>query len=439
MASYPGTVGATPIAGAGPGLERISRILAHLGDPQLDFPTIHVGGTSGKGSTAAMAAAILTAAGLRTGLHLSPHLQILNERFQIDGRPAPTTTLLRLWELRVKPALDRAGRESVWGPATYFEALVALAFCLFADEKVDAAVVEVGLGGRIDATNVLAARVAVLTSIGLDHTEILGDTVEAIARDKAGIIKAGQTVVSGVTQASARAIVAERCRESGAVLWQQGRDFGLIDEGEDAFGVWLPGASYSGLHVPMPGDFQRENADCAVAAAYAFTGGLPETTVRQGLMTATLPGRMERVQSGPVVILDGAHNEDKMRAAAKAMERYGGRRRVVVLAVKSDKAYRDMLPLALAGAHRLVVTRFGGHGGRGPVEPEVLAAAARELFPDLPVSVERDPMDALGAAMAAAGPSGLVWVTGSLYLAGEVRERWQPAEDLIVEAEEGWG
>ena len=189
----------------------------------------------------------------------------------------------------------------------------------------------------------------------------------------------------------------------------------------------------------MLGDFQRQNAACAVAAAHAFTGGLSEAAVRQGLMVATLPGRLERVQTGPVVILDGAHNEDKMRAAAGAMaQRFAGRRRVVVMAVKSDKSYRDMLPLALAGADRLVVTRFGGHGARGPVEPAVLAAAARDMFPDLPVSVEQEPLDALGVAMAAAGPSGVVWVTGSLYLAGEVRERWQPAEDLIVEAEEGW-
>ena len=148
---------------------------------------------------------------------------------------------------------------------------------------------------------------------------------------------------------------------------------------------------------------------------------------------------MERMQTGPVVMLDGAHNEDKMRAAAGAMaQRFPGRRRVVVLAVKSDKAYRDLLPLALAGADQLVVTRFGGHGARGPVEPDVLAAAARALFPDLPVSVEQEPMEALGRAMAAAGPSGVVWVTGSLYLAGEVRERWQPEDDLIVAAETGW-
>jgi dihydrofolate synthase/folylpolyglutamate synthase len=169
-------------------LERITHLLSLLGNPQDQFASIHVGGTSGKGSTAAMISAMLTSAGLHTGLHLSPHLQILNERFQIDDRMAPTTLLARIWD-EMKPAIDRVAMESPWGAPSYFEAQAALAFMLFARQKVDVAVVEVGLGGSLDATNVLRSRVAVITSIGLDHTEVLGDTVELIARDKAGIIK----------------------------------------------------------------------------------------------------------------------------------------------------------------------------------------------------------------------------------------------------------
>lgn len=425
-----------PRGDAGPRLERIGRILALLGDPQRALTSIHVGGTSGKGSTATMISSILTAAGYRTALHLSPHLQVLNERFQIGDRMASTTRLAAVWDQEVRPAIARVAAESPWGPPSYFEAQVALAFALFAREKVDVAVVEVGLGGSLDATNVLAPRVTVITSIGLDHTEILGDTVEAIARDKAGIIKPGQTVVSGVAVPSARSIIAERCAQVGSRLWQVGAEVACMVNDGPVFSVRLPGRVYRGLSLSMLGDFQCANAACAVAAAHAFTGGLPVATVRSGLMRARVPGRMEVVQEHPTVVLDGAHNEDKMRAASEAMERhFGGRRRVVVLALKHDKAYNDILPHALAGADLAIVTVFGAKGPRGPIEAEALAGAARIAFPLLRVRVEPDPLAAVRAAMAAAGPDGVVWVTGSLYLVGAVRTLWQDPEALILAAE----
>ena len=416
-------------------LERIAHLLALLNNPQDQFASIHVGGTSGKGSTAAMISAILTGAGLHTGLHLSPHLQILNERFQIDDRMAPTTLLARIWD-EMKPAIDQVTKESPWAAPSYFEAQVALAFTLFARQKVDIAVVEVGLGGSLDATNVLRSRVAVLTSIGLDHTEVLGDTVELIAQDKAGIIKPGQAVISGVLPASAQAIIAARCAAQGATLWQLGSDFHLEATGNETFRVDLPNRSYEDLCLTMRGDFQLANAACAVAAAHAFTGGLPDHVVRQGLRRALIPGRVEEVQQNPTVILDGAHNEDKMRAAAAAVNKYySGKRRVVVLAVKSDKAYRDMLPYALAGAHQLIITAFSAKGPRGPVDPQALAQTAAQVAPNLPISVVLPPRRAVDQALAAAGADGLVWITGSLYLAGEVRQRWHPWRQLILQAQ----
>jgi dihydrofolate synthase / folylpolyglutamate synthase len=416
-------------------LERVIFLLDLLNNPQDRFASIHVGGTSGKGSTATMISAILTGAGLHTGLHLSPYLQILNEGFQIDDRVAPTTLLARIWD-EIKPAVDRAARESPWGAPSYFEALVAMVFVLFAQQKVDAAVVEVGLGGSLDATNVLHSRVAVLTSIGLDHTEILGDTVELIAQDKAGIIKPGQQVISGALIESAQSIIAARCAAQGATLWQLGRDFHVRATGDCTFRVDLPGRSYGDLRLAMRGDFQLANAACAVAAAHAFTGGLPDDIVRQGLRRAFIPGRVEEVQQNPTVVLDGAHNEDKMRAAAAAMDKhYGGRPRMVVLAVKSDKAYRDMLPYVLAGASQLIVTAFGAKGGRGPVDPQALAQAAAQLAPDLPITVVLPARKAVDQALAAAGAGGLVWITGSLYLLGEVRQRWYPWRKLILEAQ----
>lgn len=423
-------------AGINMKLERISDLLRLLGDPQTAFPSIHITGTSGKTSTTTMAAAILTAAGHRTGLFVSPHLQVLNERFVLDGRPAPTSLLARVWE-RVRPAVAQVERASPFGRPSYFEAQVAMAFCLFQEQQVEAAVVEVGLGGTLDATNLLPARVAVLTSVGLDHTTILGDTVEQIGRDKAGIIKPGQTVVSGVSQPSVQRIVAERCAQQGATLWQRGAQFDAGLQPDGSIDVALPGARYTGLRVGLPGDFQHANAACAVAAAHAFSGGLDPRAVRAGLARAHVPGRMEQMQERPLVIIDGAHNPDKMHAAAHALQAaHPARRRVVVLALKSDKDYREVLGAALAGAAAAVLTRFHVSGPWRAFPPEELAQAARELFPDLPIQTSPEPLQAVELALQAAGPADLVWITGSLYLLGNVRERWHPSERIILDSEQ---
>lgn len=397
-------------------LERITRLLALLDNPHTRYPIIHVGGTSGKGSTCAMIAAILTAAGYRTGLHTSPHLQILNERYQIDGRPAPTSQLWPLLE-KMWPALEQVGREMPqFGRPSYFEAQVALGFMWLAQQGVDVAIIEVGLGGRLDATNVVPARVAVLTNVGLDHTAILGDTVEQIAADKAGIFKPGQIVVSGATQPSVRAIVAARCREVGAALrWV-----------EPPFSA----------EPALLGPFQQQNAAVAIAAARAFDLRLSDAAVAQGLQRAWLPGRLEKMQERPIVILDGAHNPDKMAAAAQAMAAlYPEQRRVVVLGLKSDKAVRDVLPLALPGAAALVATQFEVKGLWTPIPAAELAAQAQALFPDLLILIETDARQATRRAIALAGPDAVVWVTGSLYLVGDVREEWVSAESLIQSAE----
>jgi dihydrofolate synthase/folylpolyglutamate synthase len=416
-------------------LERISHLMRLLGDPQEDLPAIHITGTSGKTSTTTMAAAVLTAAGYRTGLFVSPHLQVVNERFLLDGRLAPTSMLAGVWE-RVKPAVAEVERENPFGRPSYFEAQVAMAFCLFQEQQVDAAVIEVGLGGTLDATNLVPARVAVLTSVGLDHTAVLGDTVEQIGRDKAGIIKPGQIVVSGVSQESVREIVAGRCAAQGATLWQRGAQFDAAEHPDGGLSVALPGARYDGLRVGMPGAFQAANAACAVAAVHAFSGGLDPRAVRAGLAQARVPGRMEVVQERPLVIIDGAHNPDKMRAAAAALQAaHGARRRVVVLALKSDKDYREVLGVALQGAAAAVLTRFHVSGPWACFPPETLAEAARELFPGLPLQTSPEPLQAVELALQGAGPDDLVWITGSLYLLGNVRERWHPSERLILDAE----
>lgn len=399
-------------------LERITHLLALLGHPHLAYPTLHVGGTSGKGSTATMLAAILTAAGYKTALHTSPHLQIFNERHQIDGWVAPTSTLARLLD-EMQPALMQVGADLPWGLPSYFEAQVALSFLWFARQEVDVAVVEVGLGGTLDATNVIPARVAVLTNVGLDHTNILGDTVEQIAADKVGIIKPGQIVITGVTQPSVRALVAARCAAVGATLWE----------------VTEPTA----YDLPLAGDFQRRNAAQAIAAAQAFVGEtLPPATLQAGLRQARLPGRLEVVAEEPLTILDGAHNPDKMAAAAAALvAAYPHQRRIVVMGMKSDKAIQEVLPLALAQAEVLVATQFYVKGLWQPMPAAGLAEVAQRLAPHVTPYVVPDPLQAVALAQSLARPTDMVWVTGSLYLVGDVRELWFPTPALVAQAEKG--
>lgn len=417
-------------------LERIVHLLDLLGNPQNAFRSIHVGGTSGKGSTATMISALLTSAGYRTGLYLSPHLQVLNECYQINSRMAATTDLADVFET-LKPAIGQVARENPFGPPSYFEVQTALAFALFARKEVDVAVIEVGLGGALDATNVLRPQVSVLTNVGLDHTEILGDTVELIAQHKAGIIKPGQIVISGFAQPSAQAIVQERCAVQGATLWQLGSDFTLHTQSDDTFAVAFPDKIYDDLRVNLHGDFQMTNAAYAVAAVHAFTRGVGASIVRDGLWQAVIPGRLERVQEDPTVILDGAHNPDKIGAAANAIAKsYGDRRRVVVLSLKSDKAYGDILPHVLTNTSALIVTAFADTGLWKACKPEILAGAAAELAPGLYIRIEPDPLQALQHAFALAGHDDLIWVTGSLYLIGDIREYWYPSAELLRQAEQ---
>lgn len=417
-------------------LERIAHLLDLLGNPHHAYPSIHVGGTSGKGSTSAMIASILTEAGYKTGLHMSPHLQIFNERHQINNIVAPTSYLAELYA-EVKPAIARVAAENPFGPPSYFEAHVALTFLLFQRQAVDVAVVEVGLGGRLDATNVLNAAVSVLTNVGLDHTAILGDSIEKIAWDKAGIIKPGQTVISGFWQETVREIVSQCCQEKDAKLLEIDHNFGYALNG-GTFNLSMPLHAYSDLSLGLKGDFQVINAACAVAAVQALPGfDVPESAIRTGLLKASIPGRVEVVQQTPLVVLDGAHNPEKMAAARQAIDKlYGDRRRITVLGLKSDKAAPDVLPYVLTGTDRLIVTQFQLDKTMWkPMNASALAQLSADLAPELPVEVVPDPMQAFERARTLATADDLIWITGSFYLVGNIREFWHPSPDLVAQAE----
>lgn len=400
-------------------LERIERLLALLGNPQREFRSIHVGGTSGKGSTAALIATGLQNLGYTTGLHTSPHLQILNESALINGHMAPTTKLLNLVEKHLNPAIETMRTEE--GAPSYFEALVALTFLYFAKAGVDVAVVEVGLGGRLDATNVLPAEVAVLTNVSLDHVAILGNSVAAITHEKAGIIKPNQHVILGTNEPTVLDIVTERCAAAGATLQ-------VVSEP-----VLSPVSGEKLAH-----DIRSLNLPTAVAAVSAFVGERVADSVWAAGEGLLLPARTEIVADEPVpVVLDGAHNPAKMRVANQFLcQTFPMRGRVVVVAMKQGKAVNEVLPIMLRDARILIASQFSASELWASVPAAELARLATEIAPSVQVITEPDPHKAVARALELVQADELLWITGSLYFAGEIRERWYPKAALLAAAEE---
>jgi dihydrofolate synthase/folylpolyglutamate synthase len=416
-------------------------LLAALGDPGNGLRVLHVAGSNGKGSTAAVAEAILRAAGHRTGLYTSPHLVDFAERIRIDGRPIGRRDLARL-VARVRPLCGAVAREVGRG-VTFFEATTAMAVLHFADAKVDVAVLETGLGGRFDATNAIAPAVCAITPIALEHQRQLGRTLAAVAREKAGILKRGVPAAIGLQAPAAREVIRRRARALGARLALQGRDFdctfGAASDlrarpvGAGAFDYRGIGTDLPGMRCGLPGPHQAANAALALAACeFLAEAGLSITAraMRAGVANVRWPGRMERVprpRGSPRVVLDGAHNPAAARALARALpEAFPHRRLRLVLAAMADKDLRALVrPLARA------VHRAGGSAiATAPAferaaDPRALAAILRAA--GVRTEVVRRAPDAVDRAIAGAGIDDLVLVTGSLYLVGEARAHLLPS------------
>jgi dihydrofolate synthase/folylpolyglutamate synthase len=398
-----------------PTLERMAALSHLMGDPQHAYPVIHITGTNGKGSTARMLTALLVAAGLSVGTYTSPDLQRLNERLSWNGEPIGDDPLVeQLAALALlEPLMEQA--------PSRFELLTAAAFRWFADVAVDAAVVEVGLGGRWDATNVADGQVAVVTNVSLDHAETLGPRLEDIAAEKAGIVKPGSTLVLGETEEDLATVF----RQAGAAaVWARGDDFACVGNrlavGGRLLDLRTPGADYDGLFLPLHGAHQGDNAAAAVAAAEAFFGGpLGEDVVAEALAGARSPGRMEVMRRRPLVIIDGAHNPAGAAAAADTLDEGFDQvaSRLLVVGMLQGREPVEMLRALEAGRTRLVVAC-------PPPSPRALptgevAAAARSLG----VEVTEAPTVAAAVRLALeeAAPDDLVLVTGSLYVAGAAR------------------
>ncbi|MGH8876851.1 MAG: bifunctional folylpolyglutamate synthase/dihydrofolate synthase [Stackebrandtia sp.] len=413
---------------------RIQALLELMGDPQKSFRAIHITGTNGKTSTARMIESLLRAHGLRTGRYTSPHLDSVRERISVDGEPIDEGRFTALFH-EIAP-LARLVDERFDESMTYFELTTALAFGAFADAPVDVAVVEVGLGGEEDATNVLGAEVAVATPIDIDHVRWLGETLTDIATAKAGIVHAGANLVTATQDPEAMIPLVERCHAVGAGLVAQGRKFDLGDRklavGGQQLSIQGPaGSVYDGVFLPLHGAHQAQNAAVALAATEMLLGaGEPKTldgdVVAEGFADVTSPGRLERVRTAPVVLLDSAHNPAGMAATVAAIEEeFGFRRLIAVVGVFGDKDAAGMLRLLRPVVDHLVLTESASERSQ-PVA--ALARAAAEVFDDDEVTVMPRLPDAIEAAVtlaeegeAAYGGAGVL-ITGSVHTAGEARK-----------------
>jgi dihydrofolate synthase/folylpolyglutamate synthase len=406
-------------------LDRMRAFLAACGNPEREFRSVHVGGTAGKGSTATMCAAILSAAGYKVGLHTKPHLHAVTERARIDGRPVTEERFAELIS-GMLTAIDTMA-SSEWGRPSYFELLVALAFRYFAEERVDVAVVEVGIGGALDGTNLITPLVAVLTNVGGDHADVLGDTIAEIANDKSGIIKDKIPAVTAADNPEAIAVIsaaAERKRAPLTVVQEASRieSIATDDPLVQRTRVSTQNREYT-FDLPLLGGFQLLNAATAIVACEQIVSALPfeAAAVTRGLESISLPGRVEYFPGRPSIIFDIAHSAEKAVALCQAIERHFPNRRLTfVCAIADGKDVPGMITAWEKLPAQFIFTTFPESHLR-PVRPYNLANAAQ--LHGLAARAVEDPEEALMLALRVAAAEDIVIVTGSTYLVGELR-RW---------------
>ncbi len=407
--------------GVKPGLERITGVLDFMGDPHLAYSVIHVAGTNGKTTVSRLISDILGAHGYRTGTFTSPHLHIVEERFAIDGRPMTTEEFAEAvndisWFVE---EYERRNGEGI----TYFEASAALALSAFASAAVDVAVIEVGLGGRWDATNVVDAEVSVITGIALDHAEYLGDTLAEIAAEKAAILDTDGTLVSGPLPAEAEGAVTARVAETTSKWLRYGDDFS-VEHTTLAVGGWLVDiegiyARYDDLYLPLHGRHQVTNLATAVAASEAFVGHALDAGALSTAVGATAqPGRIEVVHRHPLVIVDGAHNEQGFAGLAETLaEEFPDESYQLVVGLRGKRSASEIMEVLRGQIAHIWATAPADDAAHDPAD---LAAELSEALGVEATAVDTV-ADAMAAAMEAAGESGAVVVAGSLYVAGEAR------------------
>ncbi|MEO3973415.1 folylpolyglutamate synthase/dihydrofolate synthase family protein [Streptomyces sp. CAU 1734] len=416
-----------------PSVTRIAALMDVLGEPQRAYPSIHITGTNGKTSTARMIEALLSAFELRTGRYTSPHVQSITERISLDGAPISAEGFISTYE-DIKPYVEMVDAAQEYR-LSFFEVLTGMAYAAFADAPVDVAVVEVGMGGTWDATNVIDASVAVVTPISLDHTDRLGSTPAAIAGEKSGVVKQDATVILAQQPVDAAQIMLKKAVEVDATVAREGMEFGVVSREIAVGGQQLTlrglGGEYPEIFLPLYGAHQAHNAAVALAAVEAFFGigaehtrTLDPDTVRKAFAQVSSPGRLEVVRRSPTVVLDAAHNPAGARATADAVaEAFGFSRLIGVVGASDDKDVRGLLEAFEPIFAEVVVTRNSSHRA---MDADALAAVAVEVFGDDRVVVEPRLDEALEAAITLAEEESEfagagVLVTGSVITVGEAR------------------
>ncbi len=425
-------------------LARMEHLLQHLGNPHLAAPVIHVAGTKGKGSVSWLIAETLRRSGRRVGLYTSPHLLQIEERFLVDAQPClPSELALHIESLRAAEALTA---KSEHGPPTFFEMTTALAWALFAYRKTDVNVIEVGLGGRLDSTNVCQSNLSIITSISYDHQQQLGNTLSLIATEKAGIIKQNIPVISGARNCEAQAVIQKRCKTMGSELWEIGVDFNAAIRTKH---IWsqnhrerlpfvasrmdfiannpnLPMTNIDDCSLRMAGKHQSDNAALAIAAWYRLNGdgwSLPKTALLDALAQTQLSCRVELVSDEPAVVIDTSHNVASIEALTVALtDHFATSKKTIVFACSKDKEYEKMLDLLMPFAHRLIVTQFHNNPRSVPVERlEALAHEKSDSFKSVEILSAPSSKIAVEHALRSAIPDELICITGSFFLAAETR------------------
>lgn len=390
------------------GLSAVSGLMKRLGNPQSKYKSVLIAGTNGKGSTAAMLSSILSRAGLRVGLYTSPHLSDFRERIRINDK------LITKNELS---SLIKEVRDSLKDPVTYFEFTTALAFMHFFQKKVDIAVLEVGMGGRLDATNLVNPEVSIITNISLEHREYLGSNLRQIAREKAGIIKRNGICITGAAQPSALGIIEETCVLKNSGLLVLGKDFRVRTAGDGSFNYYGLCRSFKRLKAPLLGRHQVKNAALSLAAVESLgTKGIEisDEQVHRGLRETRWEGRLEVLREQPLVIADGAHNPAGIAALMKAIaENFRYRKLIVILGVLKDKDYGTMFRKVSQVADRIILTRPASDRG---LDPERFGVDSKNVI------TTTSPYDAFQRAFSMAGPRDLICATGSLYLIADIRK-----------------
>jgi len=399
------------------GLDNIRRLLSLLGDPHHGLKVLHVTGTNGKGSVCAYAASVLENTGYRVGLYTSPHLVRFNERIQVNRKPIADEEVLRLWS-GMQPAIRAMTAARAIDHPTFFEVTTAMAFQHFREQHVDVAVIEVGMGGRMDATNIVDGLVSVVTRVDLDHTEHLGKTVSRIAREKAAIIKPTSRAVTVAQEALS--VIEARCREVHAPLAVVGRDVRVERRAGDLHGqeVRVRGAfGEIDVRTPLLGTFQVENVALAATALFelreaGFT--IPDEAIRNGIASARWPARLDLIRETPSILVDGAHNRPAAEALAASMrELFPGRKVLLVVGILNDKDLSGMAAALGPLASRVYACRPKTHRA---FDGEAVALAFLPHAESVSIPAVGDAMD---TAIAAAGPNDIVLITGSIYTAGE--------------------